>query len=212
MRRDLARDGQALGPRGAYHVKAARRGDVLDVKLAARQAAQRDVAGDLQLFAFRRPAEQAEARGGNTFVDLAFAHQILVLAVAHDHAAELAGVVHDAAHHARALHAMAVVGERHGAVSDHVAHLGQRFTLQALRAGAGHVHAALAHLCGDGLHILHGHRVVHNRVRVRHGAHGREAAVCRRARAGSDVFLLLEARLAQMHMHIHQTRKQNIFM
>ena len=105
---------------------------------------------------------------------------------------------------------MAVIGERHGAVSNHVAHLGQRFALQALRAGAGHAHAALAHLCGDRLHILHGHRVVHNRVRVRHGAHGREAAVSRRARTGSDVFLLLEARLAQVHVHVHQARDHDL--
>ena len=32
----------------------------------------------------------------------------------------------------------------------------------------------------------------------------------RRARTGSDVFLLLEARLAQVHMHIHQARDHDL--
>ena len=210
MRGDLAGDRQALGFRGANHIKAARSGDVLDVQLAAGKAAQGDVASDLQLLAFGRPTQKAQARRGDALIDLAIADQVLVLAVAHDHAAELAGVIHDAAHHAGGLDTAAVIGERDGAVCGHVAHLGERLALQALRAGTRHVHATLAGLGGDGLHILDGDGVVDDRVGVGHGANSREAAMGCGAGAAGDVFLLLEARLAQMHMHIHQARDDDL--
>ena len=89
VRRDLAGDGQALGLRGAHELQAAGRGQVLDVQRAAGEAAERDVAGDLDLLALGRPAEHPQARGGHALVHLALAHQVLVLAVAHHHAVEL---------------------------------------------------------------------------------------------------------------------------
>lgn len=66
------------------------------------------------------------------------------------------------------------------------------------------MHAALADGRGAGGHVLHAHRVVDDGLRVRHAAHRREAAVGRGARAGGDVLLLLQAGLAQMHVHVHQ--------
>ncbi len=177
---------------------------MLDVQLAAAQAAQRDVARDLDFLALGRPTEKTEARRGDAFVDLAVADQVVVLAVAHDHAAKLAGVVHDAAHHARALHAVAVIGEGDHAVGNHVAHVGEHFAGEVLRAAARHVHAARAGRRRNGLDVLDRHRVVDDRVGVGHRADRREAAVGRGARAGFDVFLLLEAGLAQMHVHVDQ--------
>ena len=130
--------------------------------------------------------------------------------MAHHHAVELRGVVHDAAHHARALHPAAVVGEGDGAVCHHVAHLGQRVALEPLRAGAGHVHAALAHGRRASLHVLHAHGVVDDGLRVRHAAHRREAAVRRGARAGGDVLLQLVAGLAQMHVDVHEAGNDDL--
>ena len=57
----------------------------------------------------------------------------LVLAVRDDDRVELLGVVHDEPHHAGVLHALAVVGERDGALGEHVAHLGERLALAARR-------------------------------------------------------------------------------
>ena len=84
MRRDLAGDRQAFGLGGADQVKAALRGDVLNVQRAAGQAAEHDVARDLDLLALGRPAEHAQARGDDALVDLAFADECVVLAVHHD--------------------------------------------------------------------------------------------------------------------------------
>ena len=72
------------------------------------------------------------------------------------------------------------------------------------------MHAALAGLGGDGLHILDGDGVVDHRVGVGHGAHRREAAMGCGAGAAGDVFLLLEARLAQMHVHVNQARYDDL--
>ena len=66
------------------------------------------------------------------------------------------------------------------------------------------MHAALADGRSAGLDILDAHRVVDDRLRVRHAAHRREAAVGRGARAGRDVFLRLVAGLAQVHVDVHE--------
>ena len=130
--------------------------------------------------------------------------------MAHDDLVEHRAVIHDAAHHARILHAAAVVGEGHRAMSHHVAHFGERLALEPLAARARHVHAALAYCGCARLDVLHAQRVVDNGLGVGHAAHRREAAVSRRARSGSDVFLLLEAGLAQMHVHVHQARNHDL--
>ena len=122
----------------------------------------------------------------------------------HDDGVELVGVVHDAAHHAGVLDAVAVVGEHRRAVGIHVAHVGEHLALQILGAGAGHHDAALPHGRGAGFHIFHGHGVVDHRARVRHGAHRGESAMGRRAGAGGDVLLLLLARIAEVHVHVHE--------
>ncbi len=83
VRRDLAGDGQALRLGGAHELQAARGGDVLDVELAAGEARNGDVAGDLDLLALGRPAENAQAGGDDALVHLAVADEVLVLAMAH---------------------------------------------------------------------------------------------------------------------------------
>ncbi len=62
----------------------------------------------------------------------------------------------------------------------------------------------------DGLDVFDGNGVIDDRVGVGHGAYRREATMGRGARAGGDVFLLLQARLAQMHMHVHQARDDDL--
>ncbi len=87
--------------------------------------------------ALGRPAQKAQTGGDGALVDLAVAHQVVVLAVAHEGLAEHLAVVHGATHHAGALDATAVVREGDGAVLDHVAHLGDDLALEALGHGAG---------------------------------------------------------------------------
>ena len=122
----------------------------------------------------------------------------------HDDGVKLVGVVHDAAHHAGVLDAVAVVGEHGRAVGVHIAHVGEHLALQVLGAGAGHHDAALPHGRGAGLHVFHGHGVVDHRARVRHGAHRGETTVGRRAGTRGDVLLLLLTRIAEVHVHVHE--------
>ncbi len=104
----------------------------------------------------------------------------------------------------------AIVGEGNGAVSHHVAHLRERFALQSLAASTCHVHAALAHGRGARLDVLDAERVVDDRRGVRHAADRRKAALGSRAGAGGNVFLLLLAGLAQVDMHVDQTRGDDL--
>ena len=210
MRRGLGRDGQTLGLRLTHQINATRRGDVLDVQRRASKAAQGDIACDLQFLAFRRPAKHTQARAAHALVHHAVAHQVFVLTVRHDDLAELIGVIHDAAHHAGALHAMAIVGEGNGAVAHHIAHFGERLARQALRAGAHHVNAALPHLFGHTLHVFNRDGVVDGGLGVGHACHGSEAAMRSGARAAGDVFLLLLAWVTQMHVDVYQTGRDNL--
>ena len=140
--------GQALGLGGAHELEALLGGDVGDVEAAAGHAAELDVAVDLQLLAQRRPAEHAEARGGAALVDDAVRGERLDLAVRGDDLVELAHVLHAGAHHAGALDAVAVVGERDGALHDHVTDLGERLALLAHRERADGTHVAEAGVAG----------------------------------------------------------------
>lgn len=100
---------------------------------------------------------------------------------------------------------MAVIGEGHAAVLDHIAHLGDDLALEALRHGTGGVHAAVALGGGDGLDVLDHDAVVGHGLGVGHGAHAGEATVRGSGGLGLDVALGLKAGLAQMHVHVHQT-------
>ena len=187
------------------HFQAACGGDVLNVQRAAGQTGQGDVAGDLDFLAFGGPTQHAQTGGNHAFVDLAFADQIVVLLVGHDNAVELGSVVHDAAHHAGTLDAAAVIGEGNGAVGHHVAHFGDDFALQALGCGTGHMDTALTDSCCTGKDVFHTQGIVDDGIGVSHAAHGGETAMGSRTGAGSDIFLLLETGLAQMHVHVDQT-------
>ena len=204
VRGDLAGDAHAGGLGAAHELEPVGAGEVLDVQVGAGELGQLDVAGDVDLLAGRGPAQHAQAGGGDALVDLAGVDQALVLAVVHDGAAELYGVVHDAAHHAGVLDAAAVVGEGHGAVGAHVAHLGEHLALEAAGARAGHVHAAHAGRGGAVADELDAGGGVGDGVGVGHADDVGEAAVHRGAAAGGDVLLVLEAGLPQVDVDVDQ--------
>ena len=210
MRGHLAGDRKALGLGGAHHVQAAGGAQMLDVQRAAGEAADSDVAGDLDLLALGGPAQKPQARGRGALVDLAGADEALVLAVAHDDAVELLGVVHDAAHHAAVLDAAPVVGERAGAVRDHVAHLGEGLALEALRAGADDLDTALPRLGRAALHVLDDLAVVDGGLGVGHAGDRREAAMRGGAGARGDVLLLLQAGVAQVDVNVDEAGHEDL--
>ena len=101
---------------------------------------------------------------------------------------------------------MAVIGEGHAAVLDHIAHLGDDLALEALRHGTGGVHAAVALGGGDGLDVLDHDAVVGHGSWCWAWSHTPVKHPCAAAGGlGLDVALGLKAGLAQMHVHVHQT-------
>ena len=193
------------GLTGSHEFQAMSGGDVLDVQLGTGQLGDLDIASDLQLLACRRPALEGQTGRDLALVDLTVTDQILVLAVAHKDLAEHLAVVHAATEHARALHATTVVSEGDGAVGDHIAHLGHGLALKTAGHGARRIDAAVADLGSAGLNELHDGAVIGDGIGVGHGAHAGEAALGSSAGATLDVLFDLVARLAQVHVHIHQT-------
>ena len=174
------------------------------MKRALGEAGQLDVAVDLELLGERRPAEHAEARGGAALVDDAVAGERLDLAVGERDAVELCDVLHAGAHHAGALNAVAVIGEGAGALDDHIADLGEGLALLAARHGADGAHVAetggmgAVDLIADlGAGVGHG-------VGVGHGGHVGEATVDGSGGTGLDGLLVLEARVAEVDVHVHE--------
>ena len=99
---------------------------------------------------------------------------------------------------------MAVVGEGNGALEHHVADLGQGLALLVLgqRADRADVHEAGGLAAVDLVADL-GARVGDG-GRVGHRGDVREAAVGRGARARLDGLLVLEARIAEVDVHVEQ--------
>lgn len=50
-------------------------------------------------------------------------------------------------------------------------------------------------------------RVIHHRSGIGHADHGRKTACRRCRRSGLDIFFIGKTRIAEMHMHIHQARR-----
>ena len=104
----------------------------------------------------------------------------------------------------------AVVGDRHGAGADHLPELREPFSFLADRHGADRMYAResgptrLAHDEPDG------RLVVGHRIGIRHRADGRESACRGRARAARHRLFVFVARLAQVHMQIHETRRHHL--
>ena len=121
-----------------------------------------------------------------------------------DDLVKLAHVLHAGAHHAGALDAVPVVGEGDRALHDHVTDLGERLALLADREGADRADVAEAGVAGAVDLVADLGAGVGHRVGVGHRGHVGEAAVGRRAGSGLDGLLVLEAGVAEVHVHVHE--------
>ena len=208
VRADLGRDGQALSLGGTNELSATGGGDVADVERAAREAAELDVASNLDLLTGGRPAGDAEAGAHAALVDHAVLSQGLDLAVAGDGTIELTDVVHHGAEHAGALHAMAVIGKHAGALGDHIADLGQGLAFLATSAGTD---GADVHEAGG---VALGDLVAHALARVGHGVgvgHGGDVCEATGGSGGGarlDGLLVLVAGVAEVDVDVDQARDE----
>ena len=203
MRRDLAGHGNTLGLGTGDHVDGARRGEMLDVHMAARETCELDVAGDLGFLACGGPTRQTQTRRDDSLVDDASADDILHLAVTEHGGAEHLGVVEYLAHHAAILDTVSVVGKRDRSGGDHVAHLGELLAREPLGTGPEGVDARAAGFPRRLLEQVLDHGPgVYRRLGVCHGNDTSEPTVSRSTHAGNQVLLVLLARIAEVHVHV----------
>jgi hypothetical protein len=204
MRRDLRGDVHASGLGFAHEPDGARRGQMRDVHVRARELGEQDIAAHHDVLRRRRNAGDAELGGDDALVHGAAAREVVVLGVADDGASEGQRVLHGAPEEGGVHDALAVVGEGHAAGLCQLRELGERLAPQAPRDGADGVHAHDALAGGLGEDVVGDGAVVVDRVRVGHARDGREAARGRRARAGGHRLLVLVAGLAQVHVDVDE--------
>ena len=204
VRRGFAGDREAMPARVVHHGHRVARRDVGHVVARSGQLGQHQVAGHHHVFRSGGDAAQSPAHRAGAFVHVAARAQVQVLAVLDDRQSVGAGELHGAAHDAGVHHRQPVIGNGHRSSGFHGADGGQFFAGASLGDGADgeHVHrrqppCALHDVTGDGGTVVH-------RLGVGHGADGCEPAGRRRARAALDGFGVLEARLAQVDMHVDE--------
>ena len=102
----------------------------------------------------------------------------------------------------------AIVSEARGPVGGKLFHVHQLSPLHAAADGGArqHIDGALRPAIEHVAKRLH---IVHRRLRVRHAHHGGEPACRGRRGAGFDVFLVRQARVAEVHVHVHQARSHH---
>ena len=123
---------------------------------------------------------------------------------------EALDVVHGHTGHPGALHAVAVIGERHGALGGHVTDLGELLARLTCgdRADGVHAHDAFRRRAlNDEAHLR---AAVADRLGVGHACHGSEPAVSRRTRTARDRLLVLLTRLAQVHVDVGQSGQDHL--
>ena len=165
---------------------------------------EQDIAGHHHVLGAGGNAAQAQPHGLVALVHVAAGAEVQVFAMIDDGQVEGAGEFHSAAHHARVHHRAAIVGDGHHTRGFHGADGRQLFARAVFGDGAdgedvshGKLAGAFDDVAGDGGIVVH-------RQRVGHAADGGEAAGGRGARAGLDGFGVLEARLAQVHVHVDE--------
>ncbi len=206
MRRHLAGHVDAAALALAHGLERRPGAHVRDVHVAADQFGNQDVAAGGDRLGDAGNALEPERGGHRAFVDDAFALQRRVLAVFDERHAEHPGVLHGAAGQQRRRDGMAVVADgdaagllQFGDVGQLLAFLPARHRPNRVDARQGGVGGLLQDELGDA-------GVVVDRLGVGHAGHGREATGDGRSHAGGDRLLVLLSGLAQVHVHVDETR------
>src|SRR5207249_2863281 len=175
----------------------------------AGELGEQDVALDHDLLRRGGDSLQAKPSRDEALVHHAPRRERWLLAVVGDRDIEGAGVLERGAHQVARGDGLAVVRDGDRPRPYHLAELRELLAALAHRDRADRVDAGepgaqrLAHDEADG------GLVVGDGVRVGHGAHGREPARHSRARPGRDGLFVLVARLAEMDVDVHESRRDD---
>ena len=157
---------------------------------------------------FRRCGDSRHAQlpGNLPLVHNAAFGQIEVLAVGRYPQAQLRGCHHGLGQEFGVLHRPAIIAEGNGSRLDQGFPVAGLFALQALCHCRRHIDVGVR-LLGLVQDILHGFRGIHRRIGVGHGQQTGDTARSSGPATGENVLLLGEARVPQVNVHIHQTRR-----
>ena len=175
--------------------------------VSARAPREENVADHHDLLGLRGNSLEAEPRAHDPLVHRAAVRERELFAVIDDGNAEGLRILERGAHEVRAHDRAPVVAHRDRARADHLAELRERLALLPDRDRADRMHARR----GDATRLPDDEAdrrlIVGDGLRVRHRADRGEAARGRRARARRDRLDILAARLAQMTVHVDESRR-----
>jgi hypothetical protein len=147
---------------------------------------------------------ESQLSGDKALVHHPFADQRNVFGVGDDCQAKGARIFEGPSHQFAIGHRPAVVGNRQATSLFQLTHLGQRLTFQPLGDAADRIDVDTPLFGGLAPDVEGDRLVVVDRVGVGHAGHRSKAAGCGRPGAGHDVFLVLVAGIAQVHVYIDQ--------
>ncbi len=194
----------------AHEPHRARGGDVGDVQVRPGQLGEDDVARHHHVLGGGGLAGEPEIGGHEPLVHGPAVRELAVLRVADDRHAEGQGVLHRPAVELRVHHALAVVGEGDAAGLGLLGQLRELRALEVAAHRADRIHADDAFDLRAGQDVVGDRAVVVDRERVGHARDRGEAARRGGPRAARDRLLVLEARLAQVHVHVDEARAHHL--
>ena len=205
VRTCLAAHGLPGGARTAENFCTPCGGYMLRVVPGSNSAVEHDVALQHQLFSDRRPRTKSKFDLQRTRVHSGTLGEGWLLAVLHERATDHLGHLQYAQHHLCVGDAVAIISERHGAGLFHSSHGCQLFARAPNRCSARNKDTRQVCFACAQANELHQWPGIKARRGVGHAAHAGESAGNRGGCTGGNGFLVLSARLPQMHVRIDES-------
>ena len=206
MRADFRAHPDSVRLRNADHLHGALCRNVAQMEVRACLGCQHQIPGSNDILCRIRDTRKLQPDCVRIVIDHASVHKIPVFAMCADRNVQLR-------RHTKCLQrdqgvhdALPVLGDRGGSGIHHAADIRQFFSLLSFRDSAD-LHNMNRRKCSClKPHIIHLVRRIDDRPCVRHRADRRIASARCRLRAGPDILLVGETRIAQMHMQVNQSR------
>ncbi len=208
VRRRLGGDARAELLGQANHLHGVARADVLDVHARPGMQRQHAVARHQHVLGQRRSPAQPQRLRHRTGVHARRGDERLVFLVERQRQVELRRALHRFLHQRLVHERDAVVGESRRAGRGKPLHVDDFLAGKVFADGSAGEHVDAA--CGALVqHIAQRLFVVDGGLGVRHAHDRREPAGRRRCRPAFDVLFIGEARVAEVHVHVHQPRRHD---
>ena len=210
VRRGLASDVNAFPFCPADQLDTFPGGNVANVERSARLLGKHKVTLDLLVFAGGANAPVPVRFGVFAVVDISALQKVVDFAVRGDDLAKFLCLDHRAAHHILALYPSSVIRKRNGFLGK-PRHIGKLLALLAFGDRRIGIDRYGCVFCDDIQLRFQRLFAIRHRGQIGHRTHRGISAVRRRHRPGLDGLLIRKTRLSEVHVHITETGKNNVF-